>query len=397
MPVLVKTKFMKLRRLFSGVAWLFVVFTSFAAPPDALEAGFSQPPDSAKPHTWWHWMNGNITKEGLTADLEAMKQIGLGGATIVNVDCGIPAGQAPFMSPAWREDFKFAVQEADRLGFKLCVENCAGWSSSGGPWNTPSNAMQCLTSSETDTDGPKVFDAVLAKPASKLGFYRDVVVLAFPVPAAAVPEASRSTAAAGKLEIKRAVYGAQDGGSSKDVTARIVALIKSGHKSVVASNDEMGGDPAFGEVKQLTVDLTLDGKPGKVTVDENDELVFPVNAAQLAEAQSHVKTSAYRTFVELPRRKSAYGSEVIQQGEIVDLTAKMSADGRGGRFRRAIGLSCGWVTRRPAYTIIRRRRREMDWNATSSASRRWMRTGTVLCRKSWMTWVRWRAKRWIVH
>ena len=52
-----------------------------------LEKSFTNPPDSAKPQTWWHWMNGNISKEGITADLEAMKQIGLGGATIVNVDC----------------------------------------------------------------------------------------------------------------------------------------------------------------------------------------------------------------------------------------------------------------------------------------------------------------------
>jgi hypothetical protein len=62
-------------------------FALTAASADPLETGFLSPPDSAKPQTWWHWMNGNITKEGITADLEAMKQIGLGGATIVNVDC----------------------------------------------------------------------------------------------------------------------------------------------------------------------------------------------------------------------------------------------------------------------------------------------------------------------
>ncbi|HEY3245098.1 MAG TPA: glycosyl hydrolase, partial [Phycisphaerae bacterium] len=55
-----------------------------------LEKGFQNPPDLARPHTWWHWMNGNITKEGITADLEAMKQIGLGGAQIFNVSEDIP-------------------------------------------------------------------------------------------------------------------------------------------------------------------------------------------------------------------------------------------------------------------------------------------------------------------
>ena len=117
---------MKSSRLLLGSALLGLVFTAAAASTDPLETGFLNPPDSAKPQTWWHWMNGNITKAGLTADLEAMKQIGLGGATIVNVDCGIPRGPVNFMSPEWREDFKFAVQEAARLGLKLCVENSAG-------------------------------------------------------------------------------------------------------------------------------------------------------------------------------------------------------------------------------------------------------------------------------
>src|SRR5665213_4113353 len=132
---------MKLPRLLFGPAWLCLALPAAAASTDPLESGFLNPPDSARPQTWWHWMNGNITKAGITADLEAMKQIGVGGATIVNVDCDIPRGSVPFMSPEWRQDFKFAVSEANRLGLELCVENCAGWSSSGGPWNTVTNAM----------------------------------------------------------------------------------------------------------------------------------------------------------------------------------------------------------------------------------------------------------------
>jgi hypothetical protein len=173
---------MKLFRLFLGSAWFSAVLTASAASTDPLETGFLNPPDSARPQTWWHWMNGNLTKEGLTADLEAMKQIGLGGATIVNVDCGIPRGSVPFMSPEWREDFKFAVQEANRLGLELCVENCAGWSSSGGPWNTVTNAMQRVTTSEMRVTGPTNFNAALPQPHTALGFYRDIAVLAFPVP-----------------------------------------------------------------------------------------------------------------------------------------------------------------------------------------------------------------------
>ena len=175
---------------------------------DELSQGFKQPPVSARPQTWWHWMNGNITKAGITADLEAMKQIGLGGATIVNVDCGIPSGPVKFMSPEWREDFKFAVSEANRLGLDLTVENCAGWSSSGGPWNTPENAMQQIVFSEVWVNGPTSFSAVLPQPSTKLDFYHDIAVLAYLVSEAdslsmkdfsPVASASGNQPAAGKI------------------------------------------------------------------------------------------------------------------------------------------------------------------------------------------------------
>lgn len=160
-------------------AFAGITFLVFSLRADPLETGFLNPPDSAKPQTWWHWMNGNITKEGITADLEAMKEIGLGGATIVNADCGIPHGPVNFMSPEWRDDFKFAIAEANRLGFELTVENCAGWSSSGGPWNTPENAMQQVVTSELLLAGATNFTGSLPQPPTKLDFYRDIAVLAY--------------------------------------------------------------------------------------------------------------------------------------------------------------------------------------------------------------------------
>lgn len=67
--------------------------TTAEIPPGFLLSKiFSNPPDSAKPQTWWHWMNGNVTEAGITADLEAMKRVGLGGAEIFTVDCGHSGG-----------------------------------------------------------------------------------------------------------------------------------------------------------------------------------------------------------------------------------------------------------------------------------------------------------------
>lgn len=155
--------------------------TAGAAGED-LAKGFENPPDSAKPHTWWHWMNGNITKEGITLDLEAMKRVGVGGAQIFTADCGIPAGPVKFMTPEWREMIKHAASEAARLGIELCVHNCAGWSSSGGPWVTPEHAMQKVVTSEKRVSGPSRFSAELAQPPTTLNFYRDIAVLAFKAP-----------------------------------------------------------------------------------------------------------------------------------------------------------------------------------------------------------------------
>ena len=171
------------RGLVAAILVVIVVVSALAGMPvaasDALEEDFLNPPDSAKPHTWWHWMNGNITRQGITADLEAMKRVGLGGAQIFNVDCGIPAGPVKVGSDEWVGLVKHAVTEATRLGLELCIHNTAGWSSSGGPWIKPEQAMQELVWTERKVQGPARFSDVLEQPKEKEGFYRDVAVLAF--------------------------------------------------------------------------------------------------------------------------------------------------------------------------------------------------------------------------
>jgi hypothetical protein len=325
-----------------GFALVSLALTVAAEEP--LATGFLNPPDSARPQTWWHWMNGNITKEGITTDLEAMKKIGLGGATVVNVDCNIPRGEVPFMSSAWRDDFKFAVEEANRLGLKLCVENCAGWSSSGGPWNTVTNAMQRLTASEITVTGPTNFEAVLPSPPITLGFYQDIAVLAFPDPSTETSSAETPA----KLEIKRAVYEGENGGGSAEVTAKLTGLIESGHQSVVVNNDEMGGDPAPFALKQLRVDLTLNGNSATVTVGQGDTLVFPVSTNQLAALGSFDNTLAGRTFVQPPTATIPSAARAIPHDGVVDLTTKL---GTGGRLQWDVPPG-HWIILRLGYTPI---------------------------------------------
>ncbi len=161
-----------------------------------LDQEFVNPPQSAKPQTWWHWMNGNISKEGITADLEAMQSVGIGGAQAFEVSNSIPAGNVKYMSPQWREMMKHAINESNRLGLDFCFHNTPGWSSSGGKWITPEYSMQKVIYSEKQIVGPATYNGDIEQPKTDENakrddenvntnvseYYKDIVVLAFPTP-----------------------------------------------------------------------------------------------------------------------------------------------------------------------------------------------------------------------
>ncbi len=128
-----------------------------------LEASFKNPPDSARIWVYWFWLNGNITRGGITADLEAMKRAGVGGVLIMEVDQGTPVGPVAFMSDRWRELFKHMVAEAHRLGIEVNMNNDAGWNGSGGPWVPLDQAMQVIVTSEKQVQGGKKFEGELPK------------------------------------------------------------------------------------------------------------------------------------------------------------------------------------------------------------------------------------------
>ena len=147
-----------------------------------LRKGFNNPPKEAKLRTWWHWLDGNVTREGITADLEAMHRVGIQEATLFNGGMGFPAGDVKYLSPEWLDLVHHAVSEAKRLGMELSFHNCAGWSSSGGPWVKPEDGMQTVTISQQNVLGGKATSITLEQPATRLDCYRDIAVLAFPTP-----------------------------------------------------------------------------------------------------------------------------------------------------------------------------------------------------------------------
>lgn len=159
-----------------------------------LENGFKTPPKSARPYTWWHWVDGNISKDGITKDLEAMKIVGLGGFQLFDGGLGFPNGGLAYNSPQYHDMVKFAMSEANRLGLDAGFNNSSGWSSSGGPWITQELSMKTVVWSETQVNGQQSSSLLLKTPElnaargkpgmskDSITFYRDIAVFAFPTP-----------------------------------------------------------------------------------------------------------------------------------------------------------------------------------------------------------------------
>src|SRR5262249_46278559 len=117
-----------------------------------LERGFKDPPTSARPRVWWHWMNGNVTRDGITRDMEWMKRVGIAGVQMFDANLGTPQlveKRIVFMTPEWKEMLRHAASEADRLGLEMTMHSAGGWSETGGPWVKPEQAMKKLVWSET--------------------------------------------------------------------------------------------------------------------------------------------------------------------------------------------------------------------------------------------------------
>ncbi len=197
--------------------------SSASAKGDELEQVFQHPPDAARPQVYWFWMGGNISSNGITRDLEALKAEGFGGTTMCSLaDVCTPwagiisnsptPGVIAYQSDLWWNFVRHAAAESKRLGLEFGMHNCAGYETSGGPWITPELSMQQVVWSEMRVTGPGKFDGALPRPHpdihadeafpvyapdGKLGkpfvpgrtnYFRDIAVLALPADGVAPPE-----------------------------------------------------------------------------------------------------------------------------------------------------------------------------------------------------------------
>lgn len=182
---------------------------------DSAASVFRSPPPAARPHVMWMWMGSNITKTGITNDLEKLRDAGLGGTLLFSLAdtttpwprdiLDAPTPEVIAFTPPWWDRVRHAAIESDRLGLEFGMSNCPGYSSSGGPWITPELSMQEVVWSETRVTGGATFSGPIPKPKPDLRgvqkfpvwnptngklekpehpvrhtFFRDIAVLALP-------------------------------------------------------------------------------------------------------------------------------------------------------------------------------------------------------------------------
>ena len=304
---------------------------------------FREPPRAYAPHVWWHWMNGNVTREGITADLEAMAEIGLGGAQFFDAGCSVPRGPLAFNTPEWFDTVEHAVREAKRLGLELGQSNCSGWSSSGGPWITPENSMKKLVFTETNvTAGAK--GLWLPQPETQLGFYRDVRVLAFPAGKPPAPIAARETARS-KYSItletdepreiegfsyriglkwewcawsRMTVEASADGRTFEKVEEFPFVITEAGRFDLSLRYHAL---PRKRRVKAMRFTMTAPWQESPHLAEVRFESVPRV--AEVAAKTFEIRNTLFRT--DIPEGLSAEGA--VARDSIIDLTDRMSADG----------------------------------------------------------------------
>ena len=258
---------MKHHQLLAALALLAASGFCLAAEmtPAELSAGFQNPPDSARPLIFWQWMNGCVSKEGITADLKSFKRVGLGGVQNFQVggsESSLDDPSVQIGNPQWRGLMRFAENECARLGLSFGTHNCPGWSSSGSPRVAVEDSMRKLVWTEQDFTGPGKFSGKLAQPAvdPKWNYYRDIAVLAV--------SKSEPTAAVKVIDLT----GKMDAGSQLvwDAPAGDWTILRFGHTTTGKIN---GTAPVSGQglecdkMSRAAVDKFWAGYPAQLIAD----------------------------------------------------------------------------------------------------------------------------------
>lgn len=302
-------------------------------------SSFANPPRAYGPYVWWQWMNGNVSKAGITADLEAMADVGIAGVHVFDAGCGIPAGPVRFGTDEWYAMLLHAIRECGRMGLSFGVSNSSGWANSGGPWVKPEESMKYVQATETRVSGPCRFSGVLPRTADDHGFYEDIAVMAVRERANALPPSETvldgCTAtvigkapmrvagiawrmsfkwtfrdrACGKIEISR------DGAHFETVEPSLPIVVADFNTALWGRHYHAFAKPVEARVFRFTV--TPGNRPLKI---EEFRLLAATPVEDLEAKMFRVKAPFRRTAAE-----ETVGA--VDPGETVDLTDRMQADG----------------------------------------------------------------------
>jgi hypothetical protein len=215
------------RQLLSGVATIAVSPRLTGRDRGhAIYEGFFQPVGSSRPLLWWHWLAGNVTANGIIADLSWMARIGAGGVHMFDAAFNTPQVVAPrvtFGSPKWRGEIQRTSRLAGRLDLEFGVASSPGYSLTGGPWVSPQGAMKKLIWSETRIEGGRPLRVQIPQPSSVAGpfgnlrarnveldgplpqpphYYEDAALVAYPGPSVdeILNVRAQATSSAGRFE-----------------------------------------------------------------------------------------------------------------------------------------------------------------------------------------------------
>lgn len=345
-------------RAIASTAILFL-FTFSASAFGDLAKQFANPPHEAKPLTWFHVMSGNMSKVGLTKDLEALAAAGVGGTILFNVTLGTHHGKVRFNSPSHIEHVGHMAKESQRLGLSFGIHNCDGWTASGGPWITPEHSMKKVTWSETIVNGGKV-NLKLPQPSTVLDYYKDIAVVAYPALPTEISDASNQPQiSASNASFKTAAVVDDDENTGSSVRAegdqkawvqfefdepfdlRLINILSKGSRRLKVKLEVSDDGENFRVHSKLPLrrpgkslygfDQTFDGVKSRFfrLVASQNFKILEVKLSSTASAQNYYgRTSFARTkFDDFKTIGKAPKGHVIPSRKIRNLTANMNQQG----------------------------------------------------------------------
>lgn len=168
----------KQSRLIAAFSLMLACSSGYAQDSgETLLKGFVSPPNSAKPRVWWHWMNGNISKDGIAKDLLWMSRIGIGG--FMNFDAAMMTPQIvskrlSYMNPEWKDAFNFTAKLADSLRLEMAIAGSPGWSESGDPWVSAKDGMKKLVWNQIKIKGGQKFSGAIPNAIKTTGTFQNI-------------------------------------------------------------------------------------------------------------------------------------------------------------------------------------------------------------------------------